>query len=235
MLIRNLILYITRAVADLGGNLGVTRLVKLLYLVEYEYYRRYQQRLSDLSWIFYKYGPYSFEIEAHLQSLHLDLTEEDIQLSGGRAFRRLSGVSVDVGLNDIGGNRVRIVVDAVVQTWAVEQLNSLLSYVYFETEPMRNPTLGERLDFALIPRRSIERRYDESRLKLSDDEVAELKGRLEAYRAKRQMDGQESQRQRERIHQDEDAVYEEARHIMNDAEVSTTNTILNVSLESPEP
>ena len=35
-----------------------TRLIKLAYLVEVEYYRLFGERISNTKWIYYKYGPY---------------------------------------------------------------------------------------------------------------------------------------------------------------------------------
>ena len=42
-----------------GISVGRVRLVKLLYLLEIEYYRIYQKRLTHLKWEFYHYGPHS--------------------------------------------------------------------------------------------------------------------------------------------------------------------------------
>lgn len=37
-----------------------TRLVKLAYLVEVEYYRSFRERISNTEWVYYKYGPYVY-------------------------------------------------------------------------------------------------------------------------------------------------------------------------------
>jgi len=47
-------------------HIGKTRLIKLLYLLDIENYKSYQRIFTELDWIFYKYGPYAFEIEKFL-------------------------------------------------------------------------------------------------------------------------------------------------------------------------
>jgi len=232
--VTNLVLYIAQMVEELDGSLGVTRLVKLLYLIDVEFYRRYRRKLTDLSWVFYKYGPYAFEIEGHLQSLDLDLTEQDMHLRGGRTFRRLQNTSgAEVGIDAIGGNQARLVIDRTVHEWALEDLNVLLSHVYFETEPMTNPVLGQPLDFNLIPRRIVERQLDTGALQLSDEQARRLKRRLEQFRARRLAERDESLRQRERIGRAADPIYEQARRTMQEDEMVVDLSGANVQVDEP--
>jgi hypothetical protein len=37
-----------------------TRLIKLAYLTDYFYYKKNQIKLSDIDWVFYLYGPFSY-------------------------------------------------------------------------------------------------------------------------------------------------------------------------------
>lgn len=217
---RNLILYIANLVGELEGSLGVTRLVKLLYLIDVEFYRRYRRKLTDLNWIFYKYGPYSFEIEQHLRSLDLYLMEEDVALAGGRTFRKLQSVAGDIGIDVIGGRSAQIVVERVVRLWSLEDLNALLSYVYFETEPMSNPVLGEPLNFGAIEPRRLESTLDRARLQLTEDEANTLRTRLNQFRIRREAEQAASHRQRETIHQTPDPAYDEARRMMREDEAA---------------
>ena len=233
-MVRNLILYVAQLVSDLDGSLGVTRLVKLLYLIDLEFYRRYRRKLTDLNWVFYKYGPYAFEFESHLRSLDLDLSEEDVRLSGGRVFRRLRALTTDVAIDDIGGQRSRIVIDRVVRDWALEDLNALLSFVYFQTEPMENPELGEPLDFGLIPRRRVEKRLDKQILQLSDEEAANLWSRLKAFREHRQAERAAAEQQRREIHRPPDPVYDEARRTMQRDEAAAPLPEALVHLEEDQ-
>src|SRR5437879_2552052 len=43
-----------------------TRLVKLFYLTELEYFRRTGKRLTSLDWQFYHFGPYASALEPYI-------------------------------------------------------------------------------------------------------------------------------------------------------------------------
>ena len=68
-------------------SVRITKLVKLLYLLEVEYYRIYQKQLTELEWKFFYYGPYAPEIEEILRSPDID--QEEIDISDERIFRKL--------------------------------------------------------------------------------------------------------------------------------------------------
>ena len=57
-----LILYVVYQVSDLGGYTTTIRLVKFLYLIDIEHYRRYRRTLTGLNWIYYLFGPYAFSL-----------------------------------------------------------------------------------------------------------------------------------------------------------------------------
>jgi hypothetical protein len=42
------------------------------------------------------------------------------------------------------------IVDRIVKEWGDADLNKLLDYVYFETEPMQNAKRGDVLDFSSV-------------------------------------------------------------------------------------
>ena len=123
-----------------------TRLIKLLYLLEIEYYKHHQRRLTDLKWQFYHYGPYTSEIEAILGSPDLD--EIPFVLGGGKLGSQYGLVKEEVEIY-LSSDAKRLI-DHVVKEWGDIDLNKLLDYVYFETEPMRNAKRGELLDFTKI-------------------------------------------------------------------------------------
>ena len=52
----------------------------------------------------------------------------------------------------------KLIVDRVIETWGLEELNELLNYVYFNTEPMQNAERGCVLDFSTV-RRSVKRPF----------------------------------------------------------------------------
>jgi hypothetical protein len=126
-----------------------TKVAKLLYLVDVEYYRRHGRLLTDLSWRFLHYGPYAVELEPQFQSL--DLKEEEIRTQKGhRAFTYR--VHEPESLDDLLESSDIRLIDRITEKWALESLYRLLDYVYFETEPMRDASRGELLDFSNIVR-----------------------------------------------------------------------------------
>lgn len=123
-----------------------TKLVKLLYLLEVEYYKHYQKRLTDLKWQFYHYGPYTSEIESILGSPDID--EIPFALGGGKLGRHYDLVKEEAEV--YLSSDVKRLIDHAVKEWGDIDLNKLLDYVYFETEPMREAKRGELLDFTKI-------------------------------------------------------------------------------------
>jgi hypothetical protein len=65
--------------SELGIVLTKTPLIKLLYLIDVEYYRATGEKLTNIDWIFYKYGPYAFELEGILTGMGLS---EEIESKG---------------------------------------------------------------------------------------------------------------------------------------------------------
>lgn len=132
---------------DQGISVGRVRLVKLLYLLEIEYYKIYQKRLTYLKWEFYHYGPYPREIEEVL--CLQDFEEEKISLSEDRVFRKLKHAVSEpkVVYSKTGIERL---VKRIINEWGGFDLRYLLDYVYFETEPMIGAKPGDVLDFSTI-------------------------------------------------------------------------------------
>ena len=144
-------------------------------------------------------------------------------------------MSDDIDVEAIGGERARLAVDRIVRDWALEDLNALLAHVYFETEPMRNPVLGQPLDFNLIERTRLERYLDEKALQFSDDEAADFRQQLQTFRKRRGTERSESQNQRKMIHGAPDRVYDQVRRMMQDDDILTLPPNANVFVEeSPE-
>jgi hypothetical protein len=110
-----------------------TRMVKLLYLTEVEYYRRTGKRLTDLDWKFHLFGPYASVLENYLGDPNVDSIAWSIT-------HPPEGADHDVQQS----------VAQVVHAWGDTDLNTLLDYVYFETEPMQSAHRGDSLDFSGI-------------------------------------------------------------------------------------
>lgn len=117
-----------------------TRLTKLLYLTEVEYFRATGQRLTDLAWFFHHYGPYAHELAGLLGGEELGAAGDEARIYP--ANRATEAVRDDVVLRGL--------LEAMVHEWGDADLNRLLDYVYFETEPMDEVRRGDRLDFSTV-------------------------------------------------------------------------------------
>ncbi|MEX1102324.1 MAG: Panacea domain-containing protein [Actinomycetota bacterium] len=149
----DLLWYLTWRVSHEEGVPAKTRLVKLIYLVDLMNVRDQGEQVTSLRWIFYHYGPWAPEIEDVIgrQIGNTIDTTGSRDFFGERMFvYRVQSWPPDTLLED----RIRRYCDLVCQQWAVEDLNDLLSYVYFETPPMVGAVRGESLDLNRV--RSVE-------------------------------------------------------------------------------
>jgi hypothetical protein len=139
-----------------------TRLVKLLYLTELEYYRRTAKRLTDLNWIFHHFGPYAYALGELLGN-----PDED---------RFAWSLTRHPSTSD---HDVQVCVSQVVHEWGNADLNALLDYVYFDTEPMQAATRGEALNFAVVIPLA-QGRKEKVRIELDPKKLRELRKKLAA-------------------------------------------------------
>lgn len=117
-----------------------TKLIKLAYLAEIYYKRLSKLRLTSQVWVFWKYGPYFMEYEEIIAN-------EAIFVKPERAndFYPIEvKEDIDLAKLDIEKN---IAVSRALDH-AADELNQILDFVYFDTEPMiKAKTRGEILDF----------------------------------------------------------------------------------------
>src|ERR1700722_15738778 len=131
-------------------QIGTTRLVKLLYLIDCEYFKWKRETLTGAAWVFYHYGPYSAElIDVVNRAPGVTVAELD-DLEDGRSFRRYSISSFRGDPLDRAAPEVRGIVQTVYKKWAAIDLNLLLDHVYFETAPMLIAQRSGPLDFSQI-------------------------------------------------------------------------------------
>ena len=145
--LRELISYLVARSLDRGATLTQTKLVKLLYLVDVGRAASRRQALTGLRWRFYHYGPYALELPDTLDAMEgMELVVRDVR-RGDRDSRLYVGAP-GAPEGDTWPEPTRHMVDALVDRWATSDLNELLDYVYFETEPMREAERGEYLDLS---------------------------------------------------------------------------------------
>jgi hypothetical protein len=164
--------------ADLHSMLApfVTRLVKLIYLADLEWRRAHGgEPLADLTWKFLHFGPYAIEFAEVLADPDMEMKE----LDSGIVARRFDFTAVDLERPRVP-EPVSAVLSKIVKKWGDADLNTLLDFVYFETEPMEHARRGELLDFSAVKMPEAPRRLqvDVNRLKTLRQRMADTVKRL---------------------------------------------------------
>jgi hypothetical protein len=143
-LVRKLFLYIVDQLQDIEAPISLIRLVKLLYLIDFEYFNRRKKTLTDINWIKYYYGPYFRELPNIINSLGIDLEQRETVTERVRGFtfksleeQNISGV-VDFSTEGL--------INRVIKRWALEDRDALLRYVY-STLPVKYAVFEEQLNF----------------------------------------------------------------------------------------
>jgi hypothetical protein len=125
---------------------AMTRLVKLLYLADIEWRKRHGgEPLANLTWKFLHFGPYALELAEPLGGPDTEIKE----LEGGKEARRFAFSDDELKDPQVPEELVSVIA-SLVKRWGDADLNMLLDYVYFETEPMDNAVRGEPLDFTQL-------------------------------------------------------------------------------------
>jgi hypothetical protein len=138
-------------VREKGGFTTKTKLLKMLYLLDIEAFRKSQSTLTGFDWIFYRYGPWADKYDAVLSELE---SAGSISLrSGSRSD--LDTVFLDATEKVALGQAFKSFVDElaarrIIEAWADRPTGELLEYVYFHTAPMRNADRGKPLDFGPV-------------------------------------------------------------------------------------
>ena len=151
-LVVRLVLFLIDQLQDKGAEISAIRIIKYLYLTDYEYYRRNGEILTGINWFRYHYGPYFFEWPEVLQKADLDIKVEEIYTSKGkgRTFR----VNEEQNVKDLFDESTLSMFNKILNRWSLENLDTLLDYVYFDTEPMQNAKFKEVLDFSKTNRKT---------------------------------------------------------------------------------
>jgi hypothetical protein len=95
--------------------------------------------------VFLHYGPYPQEFERLLGDP--DIEQLPKSLADGRRFEQ---VTVSDAPEFHGDRTLMRLADDIVERWGGLQLERLLDYVYFDTEPMLAAVRGQELDFSTV-------------------------------------------------------------------------------------
>ena len=211
--LKPLIAYLIDQVRDQGGSPNRTVLVKLVYLVDVECWRKLGKPATGLEWRFHHYGPYAAEMERDVND-NAFLHVFGNQRSGYGFSTSSDWKDIHAAFNNRFEPRIRRIADSVVKQWGLEPLETLLEYVYFETEPMQKARRGETLDFSTIQTEETSARRA-ARLFFSDEFITNLRTRWDERRNPPGTPGREKATPSEPVY---DEIYEEALELMADDE-----------------
>ncbi len=122
-----------------------TKLLKLAYLGELSYFRSHRRRLTGVDWIYYLFGPWTKEYDRVLFQGPFELEQGSDPDIEARFVRLMHGVE-----EPHFGFEEKIAITGVVSDFGAWDLNKILDYVYFETEPMMEvEERGDRIDFSV--------------------------------------------------------------------------------------
>jgi hypothetical protein len=134
-----------------GSYATKTKLLKLLYLFDMEYYRTHRSTFTGFGWKFFHLGPWAAEYDPALQRLVANATLSE-QRSSSEYETALYKPGMGVGTRQAFANvRDECILLDVLKRWGTRTTGEILNYVYFQTEPMEAGIRNQPLDFSLIP------------------------------------------------------------------------------------
>lgn len=150
-----LIVAILSYVTEHGGYVTKTKLLKLLYLFDVEFYRAYGRTFTGFQWKYFHLGPWTKEFDPLLDHLvsHNQLAEHVSERS--EFDTRFLQASERVDLQKaVGSYTEEAILRSVLDTWGESTTGEILDYVYFRTEPMEFGVRNEHLDFSKVGRQA---------------------------------------------------------------------------------
>lgn len=174
---KSILLQILSEASQKDFSLTKTQIVKFLYLAEVEYYRETGNRLTDLDWLFYHYGPYAFEIDAILEGREFLMEKKETKSE--RVVQQYKIAEPTAKYSSYVDAKVSLIIKRIVGTWGNKPLEELLDFMYFDTEPMEAvEQRGERLDFSTVKKEPAALVIPLKASKETEQKVAELRKRL---------------------------------------------------------
>jgi hypothetical protein len=178
--ILDLIKAICSRVQEREGYLNKTKLIKYLYLIDVEYYRRHGAVFTGLNWIFYDYGPWAYEYNDIFNEI--DVSSEFTINTGTRPDLDTQFISVSDGMElsfifkDLGD---LLAARELIDRWADESLSKMLDYVYFHTEPMDGVERHQKLDFSKVQKLALIPNFELTKGNLTKSEKEKIRKKIQ--------------------------------------------------------
>jgi hypothetical protein len=152
MSLTDLIAAVATSVRDCGGAPSKTKILKLLYLLDIESYRKTGATVTGFEWKFHKYGPWTASYDDALQTaaqankVLINAREFD---EGATFINPVERLPLSQVFPDI---IQQLTAKKIIETWAARPTVELLDHIYFHTAPMRDAVRNEALDFSTLMR-----------------------------------------------------------------------------------
>ena len=178
-------------VGEHSGYVTKTKLLKLLYLFDVEYFRAHRKTFTGFAWKFFHLGPWTAEYEPVLEGLIAQNVLAESQSSRLDFDTRFysSPKRVDLGAA-IPNLRDEVLLKSVLKRWGNCNTGEILDYVYFRTEPMEFGIRNELLDFGHILEQS-PAPYTRPSSGKSPNEIKALRQRFREQLQTRELAGQQ--------------------------------------------
>jgi len=146
-----LIVAVVSYVTEHGGYITKTKLLKLLYLFDVEFYRAHGQTFTRFQWKYFHLGPWTKDFDPLLESLLSkdELTEHVSERSEFDTRFLRSSETLELR-RAVANYKDEAILRSVLDTWGPSTTGEILDYVYFRTEPMEYGVRNESLDFSKV-------------------------------------------------------------------------------------
>jgi hypothetical protein len=176
--VKALIPAVVAYVVETGGYVTKTKLLKLLYLIDVEFYRFHRQTFTGFDWKFFHLGPWSAEFDPLINDLVASGTL--IERTGTKPEYETKFYQVAES-HDLGklfkSATDEFALRGVLRTWSESSTGEILDHVYFRTEPMERGVRNERLDFSSISEGPVQR-YVRPSSGISPKEIKKMRAKF---------------------------------------------------------
>jgi hypothetical protein len=179
-----LIAAVVTLVVDQGSYVTKTKLLKLLYLFDVEYYRVHRQIFTRFSWKFFHLGPWAAEFDPTLDGMVIrgalvqQRSNSDFETAFFKPAERFDPrAPFDNGKDES-------ILRSVLKRWGSRSTGEILDYVYFQTAPMEAGIRNAPLDFSVIQpeQPSV---YSRSSSGKTKSEIEKLRAKFQEEQARR--------------------------------------------------
>jgi hypothetical protein len=147
----DLFVAIVSYVTEHDGYVTKTKLLKLLYLLDVEFYRAHGKTFTGFTWKYFHLGPWTREFDPLLEHVLVTggLTENVRQHADYDARYLHANDRVDLR-KPFESYKDEAILKTLLDTWGPSTTGEILDHVYFRTEPMEHGVRNEDLDFSKV-------------------------------------------------------------------------------------